>query len=329
MPLDALFGIDTTSPDYHETERAGRFYAQSWALLHFWYCGSDNLPATFREGRDRFVAAIRSGEAVADVVARERLFEACFQMNYKQAGAALETYVRRGVYAPRRIAIPPGVLKVTATSEPVDENVLRRRLANLDLRVNGSAAARTLLMKASTGPARDLRSIETLGAAALNAGDRASAKRYWQEAVAAGTNNPAVYAQLATLEAQHWFSQLDVDFPLPPEETVKLRQLMLELIRRAPQQTLGYETLAWVEARAKTPDAQNIILVQDHLASLRPRDRTLLALALGRIRMKDFTTARALLTTVDREATASQARQWSATLRRYADEQEKSASGSR
>lgn len=329
MPLEALFAIDATSSDYHETERAGGFYAQSWALLHFWYCGADNLPAGFREGRDRFVAAIRSGEAVADMVARERLFRACFQMNYKQAGAALENYVRRGVYAPRRIAIPSAVLKVTATSEPIDQNVLRRRLANLDLRVNGSAAARTLLMKASTGASRDLRSIEALGASALNAGDRASAKRYWQEAVAAGTSNPAVYAQLVTLEAQRWFSQLDVDFQLPPAEAVILRQLLLELIRRAPQQTLGYETLAWVEATAKAPVAQNIALVQEHLASLQPRDRTLLALALGRIRMSDFTTARALLTAVDREATVPQAKEWSATLRKFADEREKSALGKR
>ena len=329
MPLEALFAIDASSPDYHEAERAGRFYAQSWALLHFWYCGSDNLPASFREGRDRFVDAMRADRDATDPAARARLFEACFQMNYEQAAAALENYVRRGIYVPRKIAIPPSVLKVAATSESLTANDVRRRLAELDLRVNGSAAARKLLLEASAETPPDLRVIEALGAAALKAGDRAAAERYWQDVVAAGTSNPAVYAQLATLEAQRWFSRLDVDFELPADAAVSLRQLLLELIRRAPQQTLGYETLAWVEATAKKPMVHNITLVQDHLASLQPRDRTLLALALGRIRMNDFVTARSLLTAVEREATVPQAIEWSATLRKVADDREKSAPAAR
>lgn len=323
MPLAELFAIKSSSPDYHESERAGQFYAQAWALLHYWYCGSDDASSAFREGRDRFVTATRSEGGRADPVARARLFQACFQMNYAQAGAALENYVRRGAYARRRVAIPPETLDSKYGSQPVSRNEIRRRLAELDLRVNRSPAGRKVMIEASVDRPRDVRAIEALGAAALNEGDRAGAQRYWLDAVAEGTSNPAVYAQLAALEAQHWFSQLDVGFELPADEAVKLRPLLLELIRRAPQQTLGYETLAWVEATAKTPVIGNIVLVQEHLGSLRPRDRTLLALALARIRMNDFVTARALLTAAEQEATAPQAGEWSARLRKFADEREK------
>ena len=41
MPLYRLFAIDHASPEYHEGDRRGTFYAQSWALTHLLLSGSE------------------------------------------------------------------------------------------------------------------------------------------------------------------------------------------------------------------------------------------------------------------------------------------------
>ncbi len=43
IPLDALFATDPQSPNYNEDKRAGFFYAESWALLHFWLFGQTDF----------------------------------------------------------------------------------------------------------------------------------------------------------------------------------------------------------------------------------------------------------------------------------------------
>jgi hypothetical protein len=153
-------------------------------------------------------------------------------------------------------------------------------------------------------------------------GDQDTAFERWQKAVDLGTQNVSVLQELAGLEAQRWFSRLDVTFELPAPKAESLRSLLLRSIDKAPNQTLAYETLAWVEATVKKPSPANINQVQSRLPSLYPRDRTMLALALIRTRFSDFATARILLDQVEKEASAPQALTWSKQLRDFVDRRE-------
>jgi tetratricopeptide (TPR) repeat protein len=56
MPLSELLTVDHESPHYNESERAGTFYAQSWALAHYLF--SSKAPA---EGMAKFLDLTAAG----------------------------------------------------------------------------------------------------------------------------------------------------------------------------------------------------------------------------------------------------------------------------
>lgn len=315
MSLDELFAVDHRSGSYNESERAGLFYAQSWALLHYWYRGVNWQAPEKQAARDRFLQRVRSEGDHGDYDSRRKLFAETIGADYAQTVSELLRYVRGGRYNWAKIATPSIAPMSTYTAAPVPRDEIRRRLAELDLRVNRAPAAKLEMLNAATQTPVDLRALEILGTDAMIDGDPDVAKQRWSQAVDAGTTNPGVIHQLAELEARQWFSRLDISFQLPEATAERLRTLLFQSLDVAPNQTQAYEMLAWVEASVRKPSAKNINLVQSHLGSLRPRSRTLLALALLRIRLGDFPTARAMLDQADAEAAAPQERNWSQTLR--------------
>jgi tetratricopeptide (TPR) repeat protein len=67
IPLATLFAVTHESPEYNENEKAGAFYAQSWALVHMLFRG----PPGLRSKSGAFLAAVLSGEPVESAVRTE------------------------------------------------------------------------------------------------------------------------------------------------------------------------------------------------------------------------------------------------------------------
>src|SRR5712692_9151749 len=61
LPLDVLLSVDHNSPYYNERDRAGVFYAESWALMHML-----NLSKLYRPEFGKFVTAVASGVPAAN-----------------------------------------------------------------------------------------------------------------------------------------------------------------------------------------------------------------------------------------------------------------------
>lgn len=61
MSLDALFAVDTASPDYNEGERQGTFYAQSWLLTHQLLVNPE-----YRERMGPFLSLLKRGVPSAE-----------------------------------------------------------------------------------------------------------------------------------------------------------------------------------------------------------------------------------------------------------------------
>jgi hypothetical protein len=322
MPLADLFSVGHSSRSYNESERSGLFYAQSWAMVHYLYCGSRNQSPERRAARDRFLDLVRHEGEKGNPLAREQLFKQCFGTDYAEELRELERYIRNGSYDQRLMPRPQIPSADTYVMTPVARDEIQLRLAELALRVNRSPAAKRTMLEAAAKLPPDVRAYEILGTDAYSEGDLSTTRQRWAQAVEAGTKNPGVIHELAVLEGDDWFSRLDVTFELPESVAKRLRELTLLSIERAPNQTKAYEILAWVEATAKKPNPENINLVQAHLPALRPRERAMLALALIRIHMSDFATARMILDQAEKEAEAPQATRWAATLRDYANQQE-------
>ncbi len=283
IPLDEFFAVTHDSVYYQSQNHAGLFYAQSWALLHFWMHGSSGIDP---KGVSRFLKTVTDSEAMNSTTPRA-LFEECFQMNYGDMQSLLGRYLRRGKYSYGGIPIPE-ILPVTSYEKsPVSAETMRLRLAELAVRVQGGAAGKYVLLNATAAPTVEPRVWEVLGSDAFVTGDIDSAASYWDRAVEAGSNNSAVLRQLAQLEWGKWFNRFNYDLKLPVAVENRFRELLVRSIQQEPEQEASYEMLIWLETFANTPVIQNVNDVQRRFPKLKDKNRTLLGLALFRARHDD------------------------------------------
>ena len=108
LPVSELFSMDVHSKDYHEGERRGIFYAQTWALAHYLLIG-DRRERTLRYLQDP----------------SDETFRAAFGGDLD---AELLAYVRRGAFI--QVPMPAGPAESEFRISPVPQEEL---LASLDL----------------------------------------------------------------------------------------------------------------------------------------------------------------------------------------------------
>lgn len=281
LPLETIFA-DNESPNIHGTEASDALIAESWALLDYWYCGSPGLASA----ADRFLRMARSQRGVTPSDQRTS-FQENFGCDYPEMQEQVARYLRTGDYrsAKLKITAPRVARPETYGSDLPAKSDVGLRLEELAFRMNGSQVAKLALEDFSKRNPNDSRIWEILGAAALLQQDNAFARRCWEQAIAGGSRNPAVFRELGLMASRGWFQSFDAKFRLSPETVRELRALAQGAIALDPTQSASYELLAWVEAYADVPSTANVILVQQHVSSLRDKPRTLLALALVRLRL--------------------------------------------
>ncbi len=94
MPLPRLMAVTEASPDYNEEMRAGMFYAQAWALVHFLVCGEDRTNAT-RLGRFLETAGLTGTGSV-------ETFRQIWGKDFEKLDQKLRVYLQGGRYFQRR-----------------------------------------------------------------------------------------------------------------------------------------------------------------------------------------------------------------------------------
>jgi hypothetical protein len=306
LSLETLFVMTPQTANSRSDDHTGLFYAESWALLHYWLFGESGLPA---EGVKRFVEVAEDPSKI-NVPNMRAFFRDCFGMDYPEMEKRLDRYVHSGSYRWGRQPLPTLEPKNSYTKEPLSRDEARLALADLGVRVNDSPSARLVLFKAMEDAPASPRPFETIGAAAARNGDEDSMIDYWEKAAAAGTSNVAIYRELALAECRKYFRKFDYDLRLPPEESSRLRTRLKLSIDHEPLQIAAYEMLAWVEAFAADRSIPNVNLVQGHFHDLKDKARTLVALAMVRVRAgqpQDALKMLKQLPTLERDHWAAQA----------------------
>jgi lipoprotein NlpI len=89
LPLSKLFEVDFKSPEYNETSRAGVFYAESWALVHYLMVGNQGK----RRGQfQQFIDLLNSTLPV------EESFRQAFQTDYRTIEEGLRDYISKFMF---------------------------------------------------------------------------------------------------------------------------------------------------------------------------------------------------------------------------------------
>lgn len=291
--LGALFNAGGPSLAPHTGVRVGMLYAESWALMHYFMCGDSGIP---REKLDPFFRYVGQEGRRGDNGERRAIFEACTGQTYEQVADGLGTYIRKGRYSRYNLPLPQVAAARSYAVRPMPIEELRQQLIELDLRVNRSPQSKLTLMEAADRKPNDPHLQEVLGTAAVLENEPDLARERWEKAISLGSPNAAIFHELARLEYERWYENFDLlTFRMPDERSRYLRGLIARSIQRAPEQSDGYEMLAWIEATAETPSIESINLVQKNMGFVRHRSEVLLALALTRLRAKDYTTADEIL----------------------------------
>ena len=69
LPLKTLFSIGTNSPHYNERDKAGIFYGESWALVHYLMFGDRARGDQFK----RFLQRVANGDDAAKAIDRPKM----------------------------------------------------------------------------------------------------------------------------------------------------------------------------------------------------------------------------------------------------------------
>lgn len=296
LPLESLLGIEQDNPLFKDEGRSRLFFAQAWAVVHYWLLGKhDDLP---RERVYAFLTYVRQHREAGGEELRQA-FEATFGMTFAEMNRRIDSYVSGGRYMAARLPLPEVAAPKSYARRDVSRDEIRLRLGEVAFRTNRDPAGKFALLESLGRGSADIRSLEALGAMALRDGNQGEARERWNAAFDAGSQNPALIRLLAEFETKPWFRQVDYHFRLSDETAARLRTLLKRSIECAPQQAGAYEQLAWVESAAPKPEIASVNLVQGKFATLDDRPRTLLALALVRLRLGDRATGERLLTNVE------------------------------
>jgi len=297
LPVDVLLAADHKSDAYMANQNNDLFPDESWALVHYLYFGEHKLP---RERVREFVGYALATSQKFDAADTQQMFADTLGLTYEKMNRELERYFRNGRYGYSRVPLPAVASAKSYAMRKVPVAEIDLRLAELAMRANQSPQGKLALLQAAERPADAVRAQEVLGAAAAGQGEWDQAVERWAQALAAGSTNPAIIHELAQYEGRRRFQRFDLYFRLPDDDAASLRGLLEKSIAAAPQQSSGYELLAWVEATAREPQVRNVNLVQQNFPRLKVKDRTLLALAVVRLRLGDKAGATELLDALEK-----------------------------
>jgi hypothetical protein len=286
MPLSQLFAVTQGSPDYNEGMRRSLFYAQSWALLHYWTCGfikGENQVAKM----ERFFDLLQTGRSP------EEAMQAAFGKSLDDVQQELSSYVRGGRYMTRSNKIPKVDYGERVTFRPATDLERDVTLANLKWRLQRNGDASYAMLQFAERDAASARPYELLAAIAMMDRERGRAIEYWRKAAELGSNNPYIYVQLAEDTLRQSMNRLSLNFRLPDAAAAELRGWLDRALELNPDYAEAWDWLALTEAFSQTMRNKTVNRAIAKGEVLRQRPRFLAAIALIALRQGEMALAAA------------------------------------
>jgi Flp pilus assembly protein TadD len=140
LPFKTLLTVDRRSPQYNESSKAGVFYAESWALIHYLMIGNEGKR---KDQLTRFINQLNSEMSI------EENFRQSFQADYQTIEKELETYVRKYTFPVLTVTFNQQVdFAKEMQSAPLSEAETQYYLGDLLLQTARYDDAETRLQKA-------------------------------------------------------------------------------------------------------------------------------------------------------------------------------------
>lgn len=193
LPLKTLLTVNRKSPYYNERDKAGIFYAESWALVHYLMLGNDGKR---QQQLTRFLSQMNSG------ISPEENFRQSFQTDYKTIEDELRSYIRKFQFPVVDATFKQLDFIKDMQSEPLSEAEASFYLGDLHLHGNQLKEAEELLQKAIALDSNLAMGRVALSVLRLRQGRLEEAGKLAQEAIALDPKNYLGYLYYAGVLAE-------------------------------------------------------------------------------------------------------------------------------
>lgn len=227
IPLERLFAIDVSSPEYNEAAKQGVFYAQSWALMHFLLSDQSPKPGAAVELLQRLSAGEPPPAAV----------RAALGVSLAELEARLRGYANSGRYAFASISLgeldAPGGYQVRPMKREEVLFELGGLLAHSVSTEQHEAAEEHFQAALAAHPAYP-EPYAGLGLVAEERGDHARATELLSQAVERGSKRPETLLLLADVLLAPLRGMIDPALPGVAATAERARGLLEQVLAARP-----------------------------------------------------------------------------------------------
>ena len=238
IPLDTFFNIDNYSLHQQGSDGAGLFYAQAWALMHY-FMQSNN--GARNPQMSKFLNLLLSGKQPKEA------FTEAFQMDYATMEKELKKYVEQRTF---RISVANFKTKLTFDADikvaPMSEADAKATLGDLLYHSNRINEAETHLQNALTLDADSILANTTLGLVKTRQRNFADARKYLEKAIALDDKNYMVQYQYAFALSREGMDETDFVRNYNGDLAAKMRQALKKSIALNPNYAESYALYAFV-----------------------------------------------------------------------------------
>ncbi len=308
IPIKQLLTIDEQSPDYSGHSRQGMFYAESWAMAHYFVFGAES------KRRNQFTQLLT---LLAKGTSFEDGFAEAFQTDYGTIEDEVREYIRKRTSWPLTKVMTKDTLQVdvrsikTATLTDAESEFYAGDLLLHLNRINDAEPHLTNATAKTPAPAQALSALAVLRVRQKKYGDALSILK---KAVEADPQNPIVnfyYAYVLERAEGDAASQLA---DAPAERYATMRTYAKKTIDLAPRNVEAYAMLARIDMNSddNLPEAEATL--KKALAIAPGRDDLQMLLAQTYTRQNRVDDARGVLALIARNATNPDVRRRATTM---------------
>jgi len=247
LPLKTLFSIGPDSPYYNERDKAGVFYGESWALVHYLMFGERARQDQFK----KLLQRIGSGDDAAKAI------EATYGTTLDVIEQELQSYVRRGNLTAQHItgiANPEAYRSYTATQRSgLTDSEAYYYLSDLSLHMGRHAVAERGLKEAIAQDPGFLPAYAALGSMYVEERRYAEAKKYLQKAITSPQSYLVHYYYAYVLSREGMSASGEVS-QYSRENAAVMREQLLQSIKLASNYAPAYYLLGVVDFMSDQTD---------------------------------------------------------------------------
>ncbi|MBV8543709.1 MAG: DUF1570 domain-containing protein [Acidobacteria bacterium] len=264
IPLKDLFAVTQDSKEYHEGNRQGVFYAESWALVHYLMIGNPDR----RTQLGTYVGLIASGKTIDDA------FHMAFHGSYDDLERELRKYIRAFSMSYTRYTLADLMTVAIPAPQPLPRDTQLVALADLLMHANSGhfAEAESFLNAALKANPSSAEAYAELGVAKSWQRQNAEAEVAFEKAVQLGSRDALPYILYGDSILRRVEAGVRHNAAVPPDDVAKARDLFRKAAELNPASAAAFAGLGATYTMSGTDDPRPGIEALERSIDLAPAE---------------------------------------------------------